>query len=133
MAIYLASINDQQHHHGQVYCTTVKPMQGYTYLSFLAPTWDLVGGYKNHEAQGRDARWMRYTPLDEEQYTRAYWSLMMSPERKPQWNAWVRGIQLEEDSTLLCYCPGRKGTFCHRQIIADMLHEWRDELIIFLY
>jgi uncharacterized protein YeaO (DUF488 family) len=71
----------------------------------FAPTWDMVMGHKNRK-------------LSDEKYISMYTELMnISFEKhRKKWD-WL----LSQDRiTLLCYC--KKGKFCHRKVLAEILH-----------
>ena len=72
----------------------------------LAPTWDMVMGYKNGT-------------LNEEQYTQMYFELMQIRfSQNPQ--LWMEIADSTEDIVLVCFCPA--GVFCHRHLAAQILH-----------
>ena len=76
----------------------------------LAPTWALVGGYKN---------WQGYVPLTEQQYTETYLDLLRVRYRANE-QAFIEIIQ-REHVVLLCYC--RAGVFCHRYLALEVLEK----------
>lgn len=81
---------------------------------YLAPTKSMVYGYK--AGQG-DARFIRYSPLSDAEYTKRYYELLRpryknSPELFHE--------LLRRDKVILCcYCA--TGSFCHRHLAADIL------------
>lgn len=85
---------------------TVKSAQGIGQI--LAPTWELVGGYKG---------WRGYTSLTEQEYTDGYLALLRT---RYQSNAqpFIDIIEREQ-VVLLCYC--RSGAFYHRHIALTVL------------
>ncbi|MCC7447111.1 MAG: hypothetical protein IT324_06830 [Anaerolineae bacterium] len=74
----------------------------------LAPTWNLVGGYKH---------WHGYTPLTDQQYTTLYLDLLRTRYRANE-QAFIDLIQCPT-LVLLCYCQA--GVFCHRHLAVDVL------------
>ncbi len=96
--------------------TTVKSGSGLGKL--LAPTWELVGGMKRHETQGRDARWLKYTPLTHEQYTDGYYALLRE-RYKANATPFV-GLVQRERLVICCYCAAG-GAFYHRHLAVDIL------------
>ncbi len=100
--------------------TTVKSGEGLGKL--LAPTWELVGGIKRHETEGRDARWLRYEPLTQEQYIAGYYALL-----RVRYQADTTGfLELlnHERLVICCYCA--VGVHCHRYIAVDILSKIAD-------
>ncbi len=95
--------------------TTVKSGAGLGKL--LAPTWELVGGVKRHETQGRDPRWLKYTPLTHEQYTDDYYALLRE-RYKADAAPFIELVQRER-LVICCYCAA--GAFCHRHLAVDIL------------
>lgn len=85
------------------------------HLCMLAPTWDLVGGYKDGS-------------ITQQEYTTRYVQLLEGREIDPM------GIahNLPEGTILLCY--ERPGDFCHRRVLAEWVEqttgvkipEWKD-------
>lgn len=95
--------------------TTVKSGAGLGKL--LAPTWELVGGVKHHETQGRDQRWVKYAPLTYEQYIDGYYALL---RKRYKADATSFLSLLERDRLVVCcYCAA--GAFCHRHLAVDIL------------
>ncbi len=72
-----------------------------TELQKLFPPFQLVMDYKNEK-------------ITEEEYTEKYLSHLNN--RNPNWG---KAIEKLQGCVLLCYC--KKGKFCHRHIIADIL------------
>jgi len=70
----------------------------------LAPTWDMVMGYKNGT-------------ISEDEYTKQYRHLLSrrfnSNERN---NQILREFMARDSVTLLCYC--QPGAFCHRRLLC---------------
>lgn len=99
--------------------TTVKSGAGLGKL--LAPTWELVGGVKHHETQGRDARWLKYTPLTHEQYIDGYYALLQQ-RYKADTVSFISLLQWER-LVICCYCPAA-GAFCHGHLAADILSKF---------
>ncbi len=95
--------------------TTVKTGAGFGKL--LAPTWDLVGGVKHYETQGRDPRWLRYTPLTQEQYIDGYYDLLRA-RYKVDVRPFIELIQRKR-LVICCYCAA--DTFCHRHLAVGIL------------
>ena len=71
----------------------------------FAPTWDMVWSHKNGTLSD-DEYVEKYTKLMEDSYNRFphKWEKLLSKEKV----------------TLLCYC--KKGKFCHRRLLAELLH-----------
>ena len=115
--IALCSVNDRQHWRGQAYCTTAKPMGTLPRLDDLAPTWDLVMGYK------RGRTW--------EEYTAGYRALLAS--RWGRVRSWLDSLSPDVDATLLCYCTRKEGHHCHRELLALMLAKHRPDIAVELY
>lgn len=97
--------------------TTVKSGSGLGKL--FAPTWELVGGIKHHETAGADARWVKYTPLTQEEYSAGYYALLRVRYRK---NA-ASFLELldRERMTMCCYCAADR--FCHRHLAVTILEK----------
>jgi len=95
--------------------TTIKSGVG-KFGKALAPTWELVGGVKNFECDGKDSGWKKFKPLTYEQYTAGYTKLMIA-----RFNADPTPFLIlaeTKETTIGCYCsPGR---FCHRLLITDI-------------
>ncbi len=102
--------------------TTVQSGEGLG--SILAPTWALVGGYKHFEAQQNQdhaalAKWARYTPLSEAEYTDGYLKLLRAryaTDKQP-----FLDLLNRDRVTLTCYCGA--GDFCHRHIAVQVLEK----------
>ncbi len=102
--------------------TTVQSGEGLGCL--LAPTWALVGGHKHFEAlENQDsaaiAKWARYTPLSEADYTDGYLKLLRTryaADKEP-----FLDLLNRERVTLTCYCGA--GDFCHRHIAVKVLEK----------
>jgi uncharacterized protein YeaO (DUF488 family) len=71
----------------------------------FAPTWDMVSGSKSGK-------------MTKEEYTRRYTELMGLSYRNMK-ASWERLLSSDR-VTLLCYC--NKGKFCHRKLLAELLH-----------
>ena len=97
--------------------TTVKSGVGLGKL--LAPTWDLVGGTKHHETEGRDPRWVKYTPITREQYVEGYYHLLRVRYKVDA--APFLALLERERLTICCYCA--VGAFCHRHLAVDILEK----------
>lgn len=70
----------------------------------LAPTWDMVLGYKKGD-------------IGEEDYTKQYLTLMeKSVKDNPEW--WDEFLKREKVA-LICYC--KADAFCHRLLLADFI------------
>jgi hypothetical protein len=83
--------------------TTVKSAQGP--FRALAPTWDMVMGYKNKT-------------LSEAAYTEQYQAIL---QRVPD-QLWET-LAAQREAFLLCYC--RDGVFCHTHlIISHLVKRW---------
>jgi uncharacterized protein YeaO (DUF488 family) len=88
--------------------TTVKSAQGP--FRALAPTWDMVMGYKNKT-------------LSEAAYTKQYQAIL---QRVPD-QVWET-LAAQPEVLLLCYC--RDGWFCHTHLIIEHLIErWPERFI----
>jgi uncharacterized protein YeaO (DUF488 family) len=70
----------------------------------FAPSWSIVSNIKACN-------------ITEEEYTREYYRLMRISyvKNRARWNEALAMPRV----TLLCYC--RKGVFCHRKLLADIL------------
>ena len=70
----------------------------------FAPTWDIVGKVKKGL-------------MTEEEYTKEYYKLMRNSYKnnRSKWDELLN----QNEVVLVCFC--RKGSFCHRYILADML------------
>lgn len=86
-------------------------------LDFLAPTWDLVMGYK------RGRTW--------EEYTTGYRALLA--QRWAAVRSWLDGLDTSKDYTLLCYCSLTPGKHCHRELLARMLERHRPDIPLAIY
>ena len=95
--------------------TTVKSGTGLGKL--LAPTWELAGGVKHHETQGRDPRWAKYAPLTHDQYIDGYYSFLRA-RYKADPAPFLELIDWER-LVICCYCA--TGAFCHRHLAVDIL------------
>ena len=73
----------------------------------FAPTWPMVMGWKRGD-------------LDEEGYTDLFVPHMRESYRRHQ-NEWHQLLQNHEKIALLCYC--KKGAFCHRHLVKEMLRK----------
>ncbi len=96
--------------------TTVKSGRGLGTL--LAPTWELVGGIKHHETQGIDPRWVKYSPITQEQYIQGYYELLRA-RYQPNEEGFLAILRL--DRVVCCYCQA--GVFCHRYLAVDILEK----------
>jgi uncharacterized protein YeaO (DUF488 family) len=85
----------------------------------FAPTWELVGGIKHQETAGQDARWAKYAPLTQDEYSAGYNALV----RARYQTAAAPFLELleRERLTLCCYCAA--GRFCHRHLAVDILEK----------
>ncbi|MEO1287742.1 MAG: hypothetical protein AAFV93_08230 [Chloroflexota bacterium] len=81
---------------------------------YLAPSKSMVYG---HKAGQGDARFERYTPLSDEQYTERYYQLLRPRYRNNP--KLFHDLLLQDKVILCCYC--RAGDFCHRHLAADIL------------
>ena len=97
--------------------TTVKSGAGLGKV--LAPTWDLVGGIKHHETEGRDPRWVRYIPITRKQYIEGYYTLLRMRYKAD--SAPFLALLERERFTICCYCA--VGAFCHRHLAVDILEK----------
>jgi uncharacterized protein YeaO (DUF488 family) len=70
----------------------------------FAPTWGMVWGIKNKT-------------MTEEEYTKRYINLMRN-SYTDHYDEWQELLN-KEKVVLCCYC--KKGDFCHRYILADIL------------
>src|SRR5437016_2469833 len=82
----------------------------------FAPSWELVGGHKLYTAISTNkaeeiARWKKYQPLDNDQYTERYYEIVRAKYREHQ-ALFVK--LLDQDRTLCCFC--KSGAFCHRHL-----------------
>lgn len=78
--------------------------------STFSPTWDMVRGIKNR-SMGKG----EYLEI----YTR-----MMERSKEKERERWLEICNMEE-VTVACYC--RKGEFCHRYPLVDILVEFAKE------
>jgi uncharacterized protein YeaO (DUF488 family) len=76
-------------------------------LQFLAPTWDMVMQYK-------------HGVISEIEYEIQYRAKMKKSykEQRPLWDE----LLSRDEVVLVCFC--RKGDFCHRLLLANMLQNW---------
>lgn len=119
MTITLCSIDNPEYFRGIVYSTSIGDTRGmdkYPKLAFLAPTKELVWG---HKYKGQSDQW----------YKDGYRELI--GQRWPDVGDWLRGLDEDEDITLLCYC--QEGKFCHRKIIYTLITHYRPDLNIVLH
>ena len=70
----------------------------------FAPTWDIVGKVKKGL-------------MSEEEYTKEYYRLMRNSYKnnRSEWDKLLK----QDEVVLVCFC--KKGSFCHRYLLADML------------
>lgn len=97
--------------------TTVKSGNGLGKL--LAPTWELVGGIKHHETQGADPRWLKYSPITQEQYVQGYYELLRA-RYQANAKAFLTILQLDR---VVCCCYCKAGIFCHRHLAVEILEK----------
>lgn len=109
--IVLCSLSDRAEFRGTVYATTMKPVGALALIECLRPTRELVYGVKYH---GQSEEW----------YIEGYRALLAS--RWPAVKTWLESLSPDVDATLVCYC--RRGAFCHRQLIAQMLAKHRPDV-----
>lgn len=76
-------------------------------LKLFAPTWEMVRAFKNGT-------------LSEEEYTEQYKALMRQSYKEHK-GTWGRVLIDNRNSTLVLCCYCKKGDFCHRHILADIL------------
>jgi len=77
-------------------------------VSWLAPTWELVMGYKNGS-------------ITKEEYIRRYVEILdKSVENFP--DKWARLLQ-KEIVILTCYCPNH-AEFCHTEVLGKYLERF---------
>lgn len=84
-------------------------------IRVLQPTWDVVRGVKSGI-------------VSPEQYTTAYRALLA--RRMPALRTWLAMLDPAQDITILCFC--HEGTFCHRQLIAQILARHRPDINVML-
>jgi uncharacterized protein YeaO (DUF488 family) len=70
----------------------------------FSPTWNMVMGHKNHS-------------LPDESYIKRYTQLMRNSYKKNK-DKW-HNLLNRDRVTLVCFC--RKGSFCHRLLLAKIL------------
>ena len=70
----------------------------------FCPTWNMVMGIKNRT-------------MSEEEYTNEYRTLMVNSWKNKKY-AWI-DLLARDTVTLVCFC--KKGSFCHRYLLADYL------------
>ena len=84
---------------------TVKSAEGKARL--VAPTWDMVRGYKAGS-------------IDDEEYTKLYMEILERNEQRIL-DAFSFYSTLTQKVALACYC--KAGAFCHRVLLAKWLSE----------
>lgn len=85
------------------------------HLKFLAPTWEMVDGYKKGL-------------ISKEEYADRYIRLLMGREIDPM------GIAHNFPDGMILLCYEQPGKFCHRRVLADwveretgvIIPEWKD-------
>ena len=102
----------------EVYTCTIWPKNdsGMDNVGLLAPTEKLVGGYKNHAANGKDSRWKSYAPVTSKEFTQQYIALLDS--KMDAIDHWCME-QNVRTVALCCFCPF-SAPFCH----LDVLEIW---------
>ncbi len=124
MIVVFASINDKRHHRGSVYTMCVTRIGKPDNLDVFTPTATIVYGHKRYAG---DTRFLNYQSVTDREYTRIYAQLLK--ERSVQVREWIDNIT--NDVTLCCFC--RRGTFCHRYILAKWFKSYREDLEIQIY
>jgi hypothetical protein len=76
----------------------------------LAPTWEMVRGFKD----GTLSQW---------DYTSKYFSLLLERSlfKDGKFESYLNEIVNHKQTTLVCFCPS--GAFCHRILAARMLED----------
>lgn len=117
--IYLVSLQDLRKHKVDeaFMCTVWPPKDGKLKNEALfAPTAYLVGGHKNYASAGKDPRFAKYKPVNDEEYTKLYRQIL--DERLPKIRKWCEE-NADRTVALCCYCSFTKA-FCH----LDVLEMW---------
>lgn len=122
--IIFASINDRAHHQGTVYTCCVTLLGRENNIDVLTPTQELVYGHKSFS---NVQRFMKYTPVDDQEYTKAYIELLNQRRAK----RWFDALDVEQEMTICCFC--RQGNFCHRKILFRLLQKVRPDIQAKLY
>lgn len=113
MAIYTASYFEPTHQHGRLIAISHSIPKGFKVqkqLKFLAPAPELLQDWQ----QGQ---------TDQGGYIRRYRAQINADWK--QVKQWLESLKTEPDMTLLCW--ERKGEFCHRNIVAQLLQKHRPE------
>jgi len=105
MKVYTVQLARTKHLEVPVVDVTVKSAEGKARL--VAPTWDMVRGYKNGK-------------INEEEYTLLYMDILEENEQRIL-DAFSFYATLTQKIALACYC--RAGDFCHRILLAKWLAE----------
>ncbi len=111
--LYTASYFEPQHHHGLKIAISRTVPRGFKVdgsLPLLAPSSDLLNDWKMQK-------------IDETGYIQRY-----REQIKDNWGevkVWLDGLNPKQHLSLLCY--EKKGSFCHRALIAKLVNKYRPD------
>ena len=88
-----------------------KSLYNWGVIPCLIPAWELVKAYR----AGR---------MTQEEYAPAY--LRGLGEKQDQVSEWLDSLKPDEDVTLLCH--EKEGEFCHRLLVAELVHKQRPDI-----
>ncbi len=113
--LYTASYFEPQFHHGQLIAisqTIPKGVRVDSRLEFLAPSKSLLADCQAEK-------------ITQDQYIERY--RVQIKESWKQVKSWLNTLSCTDDSTLVCW--EKKGSFCHRNLIAKLVKRHHPECL----